>query len=478
MPSFEALLKEKIAISALLVEKVEVSALLRSKVELTALLDITTTIDNALNALVSSSSAITVSLVTESALVGAASSSSSIGCVLDIGTYDLELQATVLSSSSIEAAIATASALEAELVSVSSVAAELEVVSSMLAELTSASTISAELATESALAAAVESASSISAAIATEVAVTGTVTSASSIACELSAGSSYLLDGLTNFPVCAWALRLLTNTYSGDILRIRRTYDDEECDVGFDSNDILSLNSPVSNFSSGSDASTLGEFVAASGYTDADSLGSADSAYVKTWYNQGSGGSTYDLTQTNSGNQPRIVNAGVIETKNSKPSLYFDGGDKLDTIYTQLSPTAYSWHVITSLLSDSAGYAGCIQILDSSTNRLRHNRSGGGQWIRVEVNGGIYYDHSITYDTLYSLFTTVSTDEDDDCIVSMNASTSTPNSVAAVSHTSLRLGYTDRHWKGQISEFIFFNADARDDRSALETDLMTYHGIS
>jgi hypothetical protein len=48
-------------------------------------------------------------------------------------------------------------------------------------------------------------------------------------------------------------------------------------------------------------------------------------AFVRTWYNQVSGG--VHLTQTLTDSQPRIVSNGVIESINGRPSLFWDGVD-------------------------------------------------------------------------------------------------------------------------------------------------------
>jgi hypothetical protein len=50
----------------------------------------------------------------------------------------------------------------------------------------------------------------------------------------------------------AYSVRLLRTAYTGDIMRVRRDSDQNEIDVGFDSNDEFGLTSPVSNATSGS----------------------------------------------------------------------------------------------------------------------------------------------------------------------------------------------------------------------------------
>lgn len=92
-----------------------------------------------------------------------------------------------------------------------------------------------------------------------------------------------------------YSLRKLSSTYTGSAVRVRRSNDNSEQDIGF----------VGQNFDTGSLATFVG----------------ANSAFVTKWYDQ-SGGAR-DAAQTTAGNQPRIVNAGTIETENGKPSINF-----------------------------------------------------------------------------------------------------------------------------------------------------------
>lgn len=100
--------------------------------------------------------------------------------------------------------------------------------------------------------------------------------------------------------VGAYSMRKLTNAYGGPALRVRRSNDNAEQDIGFDSSNVLN-------------ESALTTFVG------------ANSGYVTKWYDQS--GSGKDMTQTTTGSQPRIVNAGTVDTKSSKPCIYFDGSN-------------------------------------------------------------------------------------------------------------------------------------------------------
>ena len=150
----------------------------------------------------------------------------------------------------------------------------------------------------------------------------------------VSAADPLLLDTYSG-AAAAFSLRKLSSTYSGPALQIRRASDNVEVDVSFDDNGVVSLNSAVTNVTEetsgtspdpdSTSATTLGEFVANASYTDADSLGSTDSALVQRWYDQS--GNSNGATQNTAGSQPTIVSSGVLVTENGNPAMQFDGTD-------------------------------------------------------------------------------------------------------------------------------------------------------
>jgi hypothetical protein len=96
------------------------------------------------------------------------------------------------------------------------------------------------------------------------------------------------------------SVRKLKDNYTGSCLRVRRSSDDAEQDIGF-----------------------------VSGYLDENSLstfvgtGAGDIGYVVKWYNQGTSGSALDAIQTTTANQPTIVEAGAILKVGDKACIRF-----------------------------------------------------------------------------------------------------------------------------------------------------------
>ncbi len=95
----------------------------------------------------------------------------------------------------------------------------------------------------------------------------------------------------------AYSLRKLRTAYTGNAIRVRRSSDNTEQNIGF-VNNVL-------------DTSSLLTFVG------------AGNGFVTTWYDQS--GNANNATQTTAANQPQIVSSGVMITTNSKNSMSFDG---------------------------------------------------------------------------------------------------------------------------------------------------------
>lgn len=105
------------------------------------------------------------------------------------------------------------------------------------------------------------------------------------------AGADFMADG----PTLLLSLRKLNPAYAGNCLRVRRSSDNTTLNVGFNGAGEL-------------DTAALLAFVG------------SGSGYVDTWYDQSGSGNNW--TQATLGSQPRIVNAGVLDTFAGKPAIW------------------------------------------------------------------------------------------------------------------------------------------------------------
>lgn len=105
-----------------------------------------------------------------------------------------------------------------------------------------------------------------------------------------------LLDSLSTTPAVAYSTRKLRSAYAGSALRVRRSSDDAEQDIGFDGSGNL-------------DTSALTAFVG------------ANDGIVVVLYDQSVNAN--DATQPTVGQAPIIVTSGSVETLNSKATVRY-----------------------------------------------------------------------------------------------------------------------------------------------------------
>ena len=136
--------------------------------------------------------------------------------------------------------------------------------------------------------------------------------------------AALLLDTYTG-AAAAYSLRKLRTAYTGAAIRVRRSSDNTETDIGFVA-DVL-------------DISSLITFVG------------AGNGFVTKWYDQS--GNAKDSTQTIQSNQPKIVNTGSIILKNTKPTVYFLNPQYLN-LSSNFTGTAGTFINLTATTTDPA----------------------------------------------------------------------------------------------------------------------------
>lgn len=112
------------------------------------------------------------------------------------------------------------------------------------------------------------------------------------------AGGGRLLDTYAGAGA-AYSMRLLRTAYVGSCLRVRRSSDSTEQDIGFVSGAL--------------DTAGMLSFVG------------ANNGFVTKWYDQSGAG--LDAAQTTAASQPQIVSSGAVIVRNSLPSMQFDGSN-------------------------------------------------------------------------------------------------------------------------------------------------------
>jgi hypothetical protein len=124
----------------------------------------------------------------------------------------------------------------------------------------------------------------------------------SAVSSAVTVALALILDNLT--ATAAYSTRKLGSAYTGNAIRVRRSSNNQELNIGFTASGDL-------------DIAALLDFV-----------GSGD-GFVTTEYDQSGNGR--HAVQTVASEQPQIVSNGAVITMNGRPALRFDGTDMLNT---------------------------------------------------------------------------------------------------------------------------------------------------
>jgi hypothetical protein len=293
------------------------------------------------------------------------------------------------------------------------------------------------------------------------------------------------IDGVTVPAVAAaYSVRLLgsgvyVSPYTGVAMRIRRdtaggTGDNDEADVAFDTSltdPTVSLDSAVSNFSGTSNATNLGQFLNATGYTDADSLGVVADGFCDEWKDQSGNGNHAE--QTTYTNQPQIfdsASATDLITINGKPALYTPNADQdLQCSGTDVLSQVYTVNAVGKGGHPYADDGGASRIFLTSSS-VRFKAGTEISLTGINANGNQ---------------TTVF------CVADSTSSSIYAKNSAAQVNTTGDAGTRDINFDvgfqignrasfangGYTQEIIFWVGNQSTNRTALETDVNDFFGI-
>lgn len=189
----------------------------------------------------------------------------------------------------------------------------------------------------------------------------------------------------------AYSLRRMYCSYNGPAIRVRSTaVGSPTMDIGFNINGDL-------------DTIALKTFVG------------LNSAFVTRWYDQTT--NNYHARQLTNADQPRIINTGVLDQQNGRPSLYFDGvsdfmqNDNYTMLLNGQSPTSNAVIVPAAPTNTSAPIVSW-SLLNGIANQLQigpANNWNTSWWSNLNflsVNGSTVTNGS--FQILTSLYTLVS----------------------------------------------------------------------
>jgi hypothetical protein len=274
----------------------------------------------------------------------------------------------------------------------------------------------------------------------------GSATANSASTSQVAPAFTGLLDTYSG-AAAAYSLRLLSSTYSGSAIRVRRSDDNAEQDIGFRNNEL--------------DTSTLETF----------SIGS--DCFVTTWYDQS--GNSNNATNSTAANQPKIVSSGTTITENNKPAIEYDGsGDQLQ---------------LSSSIDLSNEFFLPLVYKSNRTSSEDYVLYGDGGASRIRLYQGLYrlYIDNVTYgfSTANDNFGTqyLFTNEADDSrnlAVYRNSSQIGSTEVIPIDDNWIieYLGYgSSRPITGLLQEVVIYASDQSNYRTGIETNINDYYSI-
>ena len=268
-------------------------------------------------------------------------------------------------------------------------------------------------------------------------------------------GVSLLLDTYTGAKV-AVSLRKLRNAYTGSAVRVRRSSDNAEQDIGFNgANEI--------------DTAVLKTFIG------------ANTGYVVKWYDQS--GNANDASQSTTTQQGAIVISGAVQRTNGKVSVYFDGDDAYNTATVSLNTYLY----ISAIFKASNNFI----IAEHSTNAYTNGdgffyfTDANAPWFFSRSSAFYYCSGSISWAGTNQVLTTLSNNSSGAAYykngVVQNNGIVTGSSLSNTSYTDniylWSRANTSLIISGYAQETIIWDKDMASDRAAVELNTNTFYSI-
>lgn len=255
------------------------------------------------------------------------------------------------------------------------------------------------------------------------------------------------LDTYSGAAVAYSAARRLATAYTGSLIRVRRSSDNAEQDIGYDANNLL-------------DQAALTAFVG------------ANNGLVVTIYDQS--GNAKNATQATAVNQPRIVNAGTIDLVNGVPAILGDGTNDtlLNSTLSLTNPTSI-FTVVDKVgtsgnfgLWSVGGFGGAFNVLSGGYDFYQNGPSFSPSY--SNNNQSLLVAKSATTGTDWELYgnnTTVT-----------NGGQNIGNSIGTTVSLFDRNG-TQGRANMYMQEFIVWNSNQMTNRAGIQTNINTFYTI-
>jgi len=258
---------------------------------------------------------------------------------------------------------------------------------------------------------------------------------------------------LDDYPsaAAAYSLRALNSAYTGAAIKVRRSSDNREQDIGLLYDGSLNTDSLLTFVGSGS-------------------------GYVTTWYDQSGNG--INSTQSSASKQPIIASSGVISTLNGKPTMQFISSFVMDLNLTGYPFTSGGSATEKSIFAVAENNATANQNLYNIADTrdiyaITYNRSANNTYAFLGANYGTIGGNITGQNIISSL------------AISPSSKTFN-NTVEGVSSNLVRANFNDISigsrggsypMDGNIQEMIMYESDQSSNRGNIETNINDYYNV-
>lgn len=265
-----------------------------------------------------------------------------------------------------------------------------------------------------------------------------------------------LLDLYPN-ALAAYSLRKLNSSYTGAAIRLRRSFDNAETDIGFTSSGDL-------------DTTAVSLFI----------LGT--NGFISTWYDQSGNGRNATTTS-----RPFLALNGTIYTINGKPSAFWLNGQNYylrTSSFTSISQPISTFSV--SKLSASSGINASVLYDNelSSSNGFNIYNTGITDTPNntCVINSGTSVS-IMSSDTNINLISAIYNTTNSNVFVN-NVSKISGQNIGSNALTGITIGnvrnstfYNIYDWSGYITELVFYPTNQSSNRTGIQSNINTYYSI-
>jgi hypothetical protein len=254
-----------------------------------------------------------------------------------------------------------------------------------------------------------------------------------------------------------YSLRKFTEAETLNAIRVRRSSDDTEQDIGFDANGDL-------------DSTALLAFVG---------TGGTDNGFVTTWYDQSGNGN--DATNSTESEQPLIVDGGSVAQFDGINAIKTNGTSHELAASLSLSTTAFSSFSVAG--TDGAAGTNAQAIFGSNGSAFYSQIRSYDLETRISSSPILTLDDDIGDNpNQMQLFASINGTSAGNQYIDGTIGNRSPldtSSSGGISETSVYIGSANgqRYLGGGISEIILFNSDQSANRTGMETNINDHFDI-